>query len=156
MRSDTLRIHLCFRFLLLVAVLQAIGCKTTQPNFSGEWTNTVDATDVVTGAKPDPSAANGSGGYAKITTSLSLGTNHRFLWRPVLWAGTWTADGDLVTLRPDKNYPSLALLNGYSKSKTNGVPNITLSYSADDRALRWTFGSQERNTKIIMTFTRKG
>ena len=133
---------------------------------AGEWTNTVrgpkDPPPLIYAdprAYSDPAlkkeyAQHMKMGTMSVTSTLRLGADHHFAWDPVQWSGTWEYRNGTLTLRPEKNWTSLNALNGYSVSSTHGVPDVTMSYSPSDKALRWTYGWKQFNGKVEMVFKK--
>ena len=133
-------------WVMAVAAWSSLGCNGGDSDFVGKWVATQDIPKGLRGADPSPS---------KFTTYLTLQDNHRFELQPVNWVGRWTGGGEKITLMPDKNYPSLALLNGYSISTTNGIPDINLTFASLDNSITWKFGNKNAKREAIIVFRKQ-
>ena len=133
-------------WVIAVAAWSLLGCNGGDSNFVGKWVATQDIPKGLRGANPL---------RGKFTTYLTLHGNNRFELQPGNWVGRWTGDGEKITLMPDKNYPSLALLNGYSISSTNGIPDINLTFASSDNSISWKFGNKNAKREAIIVFRKQ-
>jgi hypothetical protein len=147
--------------LLLLLASSTFGCRRQAADLSGDW--------VFRGVLPknlppvtysDPKRNKEIGvrlrpGSEAVSATLHLSPNHRFTWSPFPWAGTWVYRDGKVTLKPDKNYLTLQVLNGYSESSTMGIPDVTMYYSPIENALKWTHGWKRFKNKLVMVFKRE-
>ena len=99
-------------------------------------------------------------GTMTLISSFSLTKNHRFSWRPFHCEGKWTFAKNQLSMSIDAKSldhvdPFFARFNDYSHSKTNGIPDINLTYSEADKSFALTLGMARYHLKTIYIFHKR-
>jgi len=140
----------------------AIAFADPQVNVSGDWLGLLRVPQFVNPPRviyPDAAHIKALksakiSGYHTLALDLQLSSNHRFIWKPLGWTGTWAYSNKKLTLRPDGNSGFLNMWNAYSQSSTHGVPDLNITYHPADKTLHWVTGSKAYKSKWTLILVR--
>jgi len=69
--------------------------------------------------------------------------------------GTWSRNGNVLTLKSSVDLKILDLMNGFSRSSTRGIPDIRLDYSPEHKTMTWVTGQPRFKTKRDIVMKRQ-
>jgi hypothetical protein len=126
------------KFIVVLALVPCLlGCNSGDASILGIWVCTIDVPkNLPNSIRSTPEAAKDwekrmAEGSVKYTYTLNLTQDHRFLWKPFNWQGSWRSNGSTVTLQPDEEYKALLLLNSYGTRSSGGKRTVTIAYSSE-------------------------
>ncbi len=154
------RIYKCMNIIALVCVIQYAYSKQ-EVGVIGEWIWSVRIPHILNPPSKlyaDPKLNDIShlkvSGSETVTLKLYLSPDHRFVFKPFKYLGSWSFRNGTLILKPDYHC-GLDFLNGDVISRTNGIPDLYFEFSEKDRALHWHTGRRKFNTRFDRVFRKK-